>query len=345
MQQQNTKETPMSISFKRRIVLQQLALLGGGILGLDARAQAVKSDWPSKPIRVVVPFAAGGATDSIARAIGEALSKRIGQPVVIENKGGAGGIVGTDSVAKASPDGYTLLFSLSTSMLINQFLYAKLPYNPLRDLTLVSQVVDAPVVLLVGSAVPATNMKELLAYVKANKSKLAYGSWGNGSYAHLAGAYMSKTMDADMRHIAYKGEAPMLQDMLGGSLPMCFASALSAKPHIESGRLKVIGVTGRRRIEIMPKVPTIYEQGVTDDAYTIVGWMAFGAPAGLPENILTPLYAHLREAAKEPAVLERFASAGFSSVMNSPQEFRQTYQRDIPIWKSLVETADAKLEQ
>ena len=329
---------------KRRSVLQGMAALGStGLLG-TALAQTGKAAWPTKPIRLVVPFNAGGATDIIARTVGEALSKRIGQPVVVDNKGGAAGILGTDAVAKAPADGHTLLLTLSTSMLINQFLYTKLPYNPQKDLALITQVAAAPVTLVVHPSVPATNMKELLAYVKAQKGKLSYGSWGTGSYAHLAGAYMSKTTDSDMVHVAYKGEAPMIQELIGGQLQLCFSSALNTKPFIDSGRVKAIGVTGKQRMDILPKVPTIFEQGVQDDAYSIFGWVAMGAPAGIPKEIVDQLSAHLREVAKDPKVVERIAAAGFLPMMNSPQEFQQNYQRDMPIWKALVEAAGARLD-
>ena len=329
---------------KRRSVLQGMAALGStGLLG-TALAQTGKAAWPTKPIRLVVPFNAGGATDIIARTVGEALSKRIGQPVVVDNKGGAAGILGTDAVAKAPADGHTLLLTLSTSMLINQFLYTKLPYNPQKDLALITQIAAAPVTLVVHPSVPANNMKELLAYVKAQKGKLSYGSWGTGSYAHLAGAYMSKTMDGDMVHVAYKGEAPMIQELIGGQLQLCFSSALNTKPFIDSGRVKAIGVTGKQRMDILPKVPTIFEQGVQDDAYSIFGWVAMGAPAGIPKEIVDQLSAHLREVAKDPKVVERIAAAGFLPMMNSPQEFQQNYQRDMPIWKALVEAAGARLD-
>jgi tripartite-type tricarboxylate transporter receptor subunit TctC len=320
----------MSNPVTRRDILQGLAAIGGGSLlatgATSALAQAGKpAAWPTKPIRVVVPFNAGGATDIIARSIGEALAKRVGQPVVVDNRGGAAGILGTEAVAKAAPDGHTLMVSLSTSMLINQFLYTKLPYNPQKDIALVTQIAAA-------------------AYVKAKKGKLSYGSWGVGSYAHLAGAYMSKTMDADMNHAAYKGEAPMIQELIGGQLQLCFSSALNTKPFIDSGRLKAIGVTGKERMEILPKLPTIHEQGVTDDAYSIFGWVAMGAPAGVPKEIVDQLYGHLREIAKDPKVLERITGAGFMPMMNSPQAFRENYQRDMPIWKALVEQAGAKLD-
>ncbi|WKL14349.1 tripartite tricarboxylate transporter substrate binding protein [Comamonas testosteroni] len=338
----------MSNQVTRRDILQGLAAIGGGSLlttgAGSALAQAGKPAWPSKPIRVVVPFNAGGATDIMARTIGEVLAKRLGQPVVVDNKAGAAGILGTEAVAKAAPDGHTLLLSLSTSMLINQFLYTKLPYNPQKDIALITQVAAAPVTLVVHPSVPANNMKELLAYVKAHKGKLSYGSWGVGSYAHLAGAYMSKTMDADMNHAAYKGEAPMIQELIGGQLQLCFSSALNTKPFIDSGRLKAIGVTGKERMEILPKLPTIFEQGVTDDAYSIYGWVAMGAPAGVPKEVVDQLYGHLREIIKDPKVLERITGAGFIPMMNSPQAFRDNYQRDMPVWKALVEQAGAKLD-
>ena len=330
----------------RRSMLQGLAVLGGGLMGAAQAqtAQTARTAWPGKPVRVVVPFNAGGATDIIARTVGEALSQRIGQPVVIDNKGGAAGILGTDAVAKAAPDGHTLLVSLSTSMLINQFLYTKLPYDPQKDLALVSQIAAAPVTLVVHPSVGANDMKELLAYARANKGKLSYGSWGTGSYAHLAGAYMSKTTGSDMTHSAYKGEAPMIQDLIGGQLQFCFSSALNTKPFIEAGRLKAIGVTGRQRMQILPQVPTIFEQGVQDDAYSIFGWIAMGAPAGTPREIVDALHGHLREIARDPKVQERIVGAGFLALMNSPDEFRRNYQRDMPVWKALVEAADAKLD-
>ena len=337
----------MSIRFspvRRRALVAGCVLSLAGPAGLIASGAHAADAWPTKPIRLVVPFNAGGATDIIARTVGEALSKRIGQPVVVDNKGGAAGILGTDAVAKAPADGHTLLLTLSTSMLINQFLYTKLPYNPQKDLALITQVAAAPVTLVVHPSVPANNMKELLAYVKAQKGKLSYGSWGTGSYAHLAGAYMSKTTDSDMVHVAYKGEAPMIQELIGGQLQLCFSSALNTKPFIDSGRVKAIGVTGKQRMDILPKVPTIFEQGVQDDAYSIFGWVAMGAPAGIPKEIVDQLSAHLREVAKDPKVVERIAAAGFLPMMNSPQEFQQNYQRDMPIWKALVEAAGARLD-
>ena len=326
---------------RRQWMATAAAAAGTSLVGLPAWA---KSAYPNKPIRFIVPFNPGGATDIVARVLAEAMSKRLGQPIVVENKAGAAGMLGTDQVAKSAPDGYNVLLSLSTSMLINQYLYTKMAYNPQKDLLLLSELASAPVTLVVHPSVPANTMPELLAWVKANKGKVSYGSWGVGSYAHLGGAYMSKTMNADMSHVAYRGEAPMIQELIGGQLQLCFSSALNTKPFIDSGRVKAIGVTGKQRMDILPKVPTIFEQGVQDDAYSIFGWVAMGAPAGIPKEIVDQLSAHLREVAKDPKVVERIAAAGFLPMMNSPQEFQQNYQRDMPIWKALVEAAGARLD-
>ncbi|MDH1701188.1 Bug family tripartite tricarboxylate transporter substrate binding protein [Comamonas terrigena] len=329
-------------NFNRRTALQGMAALAGS--SLLPHAAWAKVAYPSKPVRFIVPFNPGGATDIVARVLGESMSKRMGQPILVENKGGAAGMLGTDQVAKAAADGYTLALSLSTSLMINQFLYTKMAYNPQKDLLMLSQIASAPVTLVVHPSVPANNMKELLAWVKANKGKVSYGSWGVGSYAHLGGAYMSKTTGAEMTHVAYKGEAPMIQELIGGQLQLCFSSAQNTKAFIDSGRLKAIGVTGRQRMTVLPNLPTIHEQGVTDEAYAIAGWVAMAAPAGMPKEIVDQIYAQVRESAKDPKVQERIAGAGFLPMFSSPDEFAKAYAREMPVWKSLIELAEARLD-
>jgi len=333
----------MTSSISRRTVLRGMTALSGAAV-FSPLARANTRGWPNKPIRLVVPFSAGGATDTLARTLGEALSRRVGQPVLVENKMGASGVLGTHEVVKAPADGYTLLVSLSTSMLISQFLYSKLPYQPRKDLLMLSQIAAAPVTLVTHPSVPANTMPELLDFVKHNKGKLSYGSWGAGSYGHLAGAYMSTSMDADMVHAPYRGETPMIQDLIGGRVSLCFSSAMNTKPFIASGQLKGIGATGKTRMEILPDLPTIYEQGVQDDAYSVFGWVAIGAPAGLPQDIVDQLSAHITEIAKEPNMIQRVKNAGFGLMMNSPEQFRQNYERELPVWKRLVELADAQLD-
>jgi tripartite-type tricarboxylate transporter receptor subunit TctC len=326
---------------RRQMVLAAAAAAGSSLIGLPAWAKAA---YPSKPIRFIVPFNPGGATDIVARVLGEAMSKKLGQPIIVENKAGASAMLGTDQVAKSAPDGYNVVLSLSTSLLINQFLYSKMAYNPQKDLLMLSEIASAPVTLVVHPSVPANNMQELLAWVKKNKSKVSYGSWGVGSYAHLGGAYMSKTMDADMSHVAYKGEAPMIQELIGGQLQLCFSSAQNTKPFIDSGRLKAIGVTGKHRMSVLPNVPTIFEQGVTDDAYSIAGFVGMALPAGTPKDVVDTLYAALKEASQDSKVKERIDGSGFLQVFSTPEEFAKTYAKAAPVWKSLIEVAEAKVD-
>lgn len=306
----------------------------------SARAQA----YPSKPIRIVVPYPAGGATDVIARVIGDKLAERLKTTVIVDNKGGAGGIVGTDAVAKSAPDGHTLVVSLSTSLLTNQFLYEKLPYNAQRDLALVSHLAVAPVTLVVHPSVSASTGPELLQYIAANKGKLTYGSWGIGSYAHMAGAYMSQAQNADMTHVPYKGEAPMLQDLLGGQIQMAFASALGTKPHVDSGKLKMIGVTGTRRMAILPATSTLVEQGMKDEVYQLVGFIGMAAPANTPKDIIQRLAREVQSIMEAPALTERIAAMGFSVSAGTPEAFAAVYQRDLPVWERMVRQSGAKLE-
>ncbi len=246
-----------------------LALAAGGLFGglsLSLALPAVAQTYPAKPIRIVVPYVAGGGTDTIARAMGEKLSKRLGQPVVVDNKAGASGIIGTDAVAKAAPDGYTLLMTLTQSVLTNQFLYQKLPYDPRKDLTMISVLADAQLVLVAHPSVPARTARELGEYARSRPGKLSYASWGVGSLSHLSGAYYSKLVHGQAMHVPYKGEAPMMQDLLGGQVQFGFASILSAKPYIQSGKLKALAVTGTQRSSALPDMPTFAESGMQDSA-------------------------------------------------------------------------------
>ncbi|KQP20614.1 tripartite tricarboxylate transporter substrate binding protein [Pseudorhodoferax sp. Leaf267] len=319
-----------------------LLALGTGLVAAPfVRAQ---SAWPTRPIKIIVPFNAGGATDAVARMLADKLTARLGQPVIIDNKGGAGGIIGTDAVAKAAPDGQTFTVSLSTSLLINQFLYTKLPYNPQKDLALVSQLAIAPVTLVVHPSVPASNAAELRKYIQANKGKVSYGSYGIGSYAHLAGAFMSQSLDADMAHVSYKGEAPMVQDLLGGQIQMAFSSAQNTKPHIDAGKLKVIGTTGDKRMAVLPNVPTLAEQGMNDDAYRIVGWVAMAAPAKTPTEIVHRMAKEITAVFEAPDMRERIANLGFDVVAGTPEAFAAAYKKDAPVWEKLVKASGAKLD-
>lgn len=328
----------------RRRVLQGLAaLISTGLLG-SALAQAGKDAWPAKPIKLIVPYQAGGATDITARALGEKLSARLGQPVLVDNRGGAGGVTGTDQALKSPADGYTLLVSLGTTMLINQFLYDRLPYQPQKDQALITQIALAPVVLLVNPQLPVNNAAELMAYIDRNKGKIAYGSWGMGSYAHLAGAWLSDKHKADMNHVAYKGEAPMLQDLVGGQFQMAFASLQSARPYIESGRLKSLAVTGAQRMDALPKVATMAEQGIKDEVFQVTGWVGMSAPAKTPPEVVARLGVELQAVIAMPEVRDRIQQMGFIPVGSSPEQFSAQFKKDAPVWERVVKVSGAKLD-
>jgi len=307
-------------------------------------AQAQAQAFPSKPVRIVVPFAPGGATDILARVLAEKMAPKLGQPVIVDNKPGAAGIVGTDAVAKAAPDGHTIVLGLSNTLLTNQFLYTRLPYDVQRDLVLVSQVATAPLLLVVHAGVPAANARELQQYIQRNKGKVAYGSYGAGAYPHLAGAYMNEALKAGMAHVAYKGEAPMMQDLVAGNIQMAYVSALQAKPHIDTGRIKAIGVTGEQRIGVLPNVPTLVEQGLNDQAYRVTGWLAFAAPAATPRAVVQRLADVIRAACEEPDVKARIAAMGFEVKASTPEAFATAYKRDWPVWEKLVKQSGAKLD-
>ena len=326
--------------FKRRTLLSAGLFLGAALCSATGWTQT----YPTKPIKLIVPYAAGGATDITARTIGEKLTTRLGQPVLVDNRGGAGGVTGTDQALKSPADGYTFLVSLGTTMLINQYLYEKLPYNPQKDQALITQIALAPVVLLVNAQVPVNTAPELMQYIEHNKSKLAYGSWGMGSYAHLAGAWLSDNLKADMNHAAYKGESPMLQDLVGGQIQLTFASLQSARPYIESGRLKALAVTGTQRMIALPKVPTMSEQGIKDEVFRVIGWVGMSAPAKTPADVLARMGTEVRAILAQPDVPERIQQMGFIPVGSTAEEFNVQFKKDAPVWERLVKLSGAKLD-
>jgi tripartite-type tricarboxylate transporter receptor subunit TctC len=335
------QETNMLNNKSRR---QALATATVALMALCTGTQAQAQAYPNKPIKLIVPYAPGGATDIIARTLGEKLADRLGQPVLVDNRAGAGGVTGTDAAAKAAPDGYTFLVTLGTTVLINQFLYEKLPYNPGRDFSLVSQLALAPVTLLVNPNSGINSASDLKAHIQKNPSKLSYGSWGMGSYAHLAGAYLSQSMTADMTHAAYKGEAPMLQDLVGGQIDFAFASAQTAKPYIDGGKLRSIAVTGEQRMSVLPNVPTMREQGFRDDIFRVTGWIAMAAPAKTPNDVLQRVAAEVRAIVALPETQERINKMGFIPVGNTPEQFATVYKSEFPVWERVVKMSGAKLD-
>lgn len=331
----------ITVALNRRRFFTNCAAIGGAIGA--ARWSEAATGWPQKPVRVIVPYNPGGATDVVARLLGNQLASRLGQPILVENRSGAGGILGTDAAAKADPDGYTFVVSITTSLLINQYLYNRLPYDPRRDLAWVSQIALTQMILAVHPSIPARSGPELLAFVKENKGKLSYGSFGIGSPAHLCGSHMSQSQNGGMVHVAYRGEAPMLQDLLGGQIHIAFASAQVTKPHSEKG-LRLIGVTGEQRLQILPELPTLSEQGMNDSAYRLAGFMGMAAPVKTPESIVRRMSKEISDICRNPEIRERLVAMGFSPVASTPESFAAAYAKDAPAWENLVKDSGAKLE-
>jgi len=307
-------------------------------LALAAQAQS----WPSKPIKMVVPFTAGGSTDTVARIISEKLTPRLGQPVVVENKAGAGGALGSDFVAKQPADGYTYLVGTSSTMAIAPWVYTKLPYSPTRDFTPVTLLGTADIIVVVHASVPIRNTAELLAYAKANPGKLTFASGGNGSISHLLGEYFKSMAKVDMLHVPYKGDAQMVTDMLGGQVNMAFGTAVAWLPHIKSGKVAAVAVTNPKRSTTLTDLPTLNESGVP--GYEAVQWFGIAAPTGTPNEIVQRMYTEIKAILAMPDVQKRFTELGFDVVGNTPAEFAQFLRDENAKWKKIAEIAGTKLD-
>jgi tripartite-type tricarboxylate transporter receptor subunit TctC len=320
-----------------RLAVASAAAASGLPLATVARAASDKASFPAKPVRVIVPFAPGGATDVLARGDSDRLGQPLGQPAIVDNRPGAAGLLACDAVAKAAADGHTLTLGTTSTMLSNQFMFKKMAYDPQKDMVPVVRICWAPIVLVTNSQVPARNLRELIAYIGANKGKLSYGSYGIGSQGHLVLASLSNLTNADMSHIAYKGEAPMVQDLVGGQLMMGIGSILSLKQHIDSGKLRAISFTGPNRVPALPDVPTFAEQGHREDAFTISGWLGIAATGGTPAAIVEQLAAEVRKALQTREVNARVLVAGFVPFTDdSPAGFQADWKRELPIWKKLL---------
>lgn len=326
---------------------RQFHALGASALAMPglALAQSGAAAWPSQTVKIIVPYQAGGGTDVLARMIGQKLADATKQPFVVDNRGGAGGIIGMTAVAKAPGDGHTLAVGLSSTLLINQFLYTKMPYDPVKDVAMVYRFADGLQILAVKPSLPVKNGTELLAYIKANKGKLTYGSYGQGSFPHLAGAYLSEITQGNMSHVAYKGEAPMIQDFLGGHLDMAWVSVPNAKGHIESGKLRAIGVNAPQRMKAMPDIPTLNSVGMTDPVFAMFGWLALAAPGSTPRSVQDKMAAEVRKAMQDPEVQRKIEDMGYRPILDSsPEAFTAEYKAQMPKWADLVKISGAKLD-
>ena len=297
-------------------------------------------DYPAKPIRLVVPFATGGVTDTIARVMADKLTQRLGQNVIVENRPGGSGNPGTQYVAQSPPDGYTLLLVFDGTMVINPFVFAKIPFDTVKDFMPVTKLGDAALVLVAHPSVGAKNFAELMAYSKANPGKLSFGHSGTGGTTHVAGELLKQRTGLDMTHIPYKSGGQAVVDAIGGQVPLAYSAVAGAHAHVKSGKLVGIGVSTPRRVGSLPDVPTFIEQGVS--GFDVSSWVGIMAPAKTPRAVIDKLNGAIVAALKEPDLRERFATLGVEPVGNSPEQFGEQIKVDLARWQKVVEAARIK---
>src|SRR5713101_8206380 len=288
-------------------------------LAASVAAAAALAQYPAKPIRLIVPFAAGGGNDSVARLVGKRLSDSLGQPLVVDNRPGAGGVLGADLAAKAAPDGYTLFLGGVGSHAINPNLSDSLPYDPITDFAPVALLAQAPLVLVVHPSVPAESFKAFVALARSRPGQLNYASNGNGSSSHLAAVMFDSMAGVDMVHVPYKGLSPALTDLLSGRVQLMFSSVVAILPHIRAEKLRGLAVTGSRRLPSMPDLPTIAESGLPD--YEASSWYGVLAPAGTPKEIIARLNAETVKALDRPGVKSSLLAEGAEPIGGTPEQF------------------------
>jgi tripartite-type tricarboxylate transporter receptor subunit TctC len=319
-----------------------LSALATGLSVLLLPASVAAQDFPNKPIRLIVPFPAGGPNDIIARVIGQRMSELIKQPVLIDNRGGQGGVLGTDAVAKANPDGYTIAISSAGALAISPSM-EKVAYDTLRDLQPVTLVAKVPEMLVVASNVPARDMSELVALAKAQPGKLNFASSGPGSLPHLAGELLKLTAKIDIVHVPYRGAAPAVNDLLGQQVQMAFLDLPVLLPQIRAGALRPIAMGSPDRAPTAPEVPTTAEAGMPD--LLAENWYGMVAPAGTPPAIVATLNRIATEAMRDPAVKERLASQGATLIGDTPEHFRSFIKAEIKKWAKVIKDAGVATEQ
>jgi tripartite-type tricarboxylate transporter receptor subunit TctC len=317
--------------------------IGAVLIVLAGALQAHAQSYPNKPIRMIVPYAAGGAADITARVVAQKMSEGLGVPVVIDNRGGANGNIGTDAVAKAAADGYTVLLTASGPIVVNQSLYPKLPYDPLKDLVPISQLTSYQYVLIVPDGSPIKSVLQLVQMAKAEPGKLSYGSTGIGGGGHLAGEKFASMTGTQMTHVPYKGNALALSDLLGGQLSFTFDTVVTAAPHIASAKVRAYAVTGPKRASSLPQLPTMAELGYKD--FNVTQFQGLFAPAKTSPVIIERLRAEVAKALKSPEVVKRLATdGGYDLVGSSPAEFTKLIQDEAAAYGRLIKDAHIKVE-
>ena len=329
-----------------RMISRRLALAGAcaavaasALAPLTASAQAA---YPNKPVTIIVPFSAGGTTDILARIVGQALNTELGQSVIIDNRAGAGGNIGGALAAKAKPDGYTLFMGTVGTHAINESLYKKMPFNPIKDFAPLTRVANVPNLLVANPNQPFKTVKELIAYAKANPGKVNYGSSGSGSSIHLSGDLFKSMAKVDMVHVPYKGSAPAVTDLLGNQIGIMFDNMPSAVQHVRAGKLVPLAVTTAKRSPELPDVPTIAEAGVP--GYEATSWFGMFAVAGTPKPVLDRLHAALAKVLKQSDVQKKIAEQGGEVVVDTPEQFAAFIKTETAKWGKVVKESGATVD-
>ncbi len=305
-------------------------------------AAAYSQTYPIKPIRIIVPFPPGGATDVLARTVGPRMSETFAQQVIVENRSGATGNIGAELAAKAAPDGYTLVVGQASNIAINITLMGRLPYDPVKDFTPLTLLASTPNVLVIHPSLPVRSVKDLIALAKSKPGQLNYATSGNGSPGHFSAELLKKMAGIDMVHIPYKGASPALIDVVGGHASLYFTAMLSAQPFVKSGRLRVIAQTSAKRSPSLPDLPTIAEAGYPD--YDITSWWGMLGPAGLPRDIANKLHAEIVRIIATPDVKERLNGLGADAVTNTPEQFTAYIKAEIAKWARIIKETGVKAE-
>ncbi len=332
---------PASHTTRRRALsaIVSTAVMGTGLLaGVPAFAQT----YPTKPVTIIVPFAAGGATDILARIIGQALTTELGQSVIVDNRAGAGGNIGGQAAAKATPDGYTLFMGTVGTHAINASLYKKMPFDPVKDFAPLTRVANVPNLLVANPNQPFKTVKDLIAYAKANPGKVNFGSSGNGSSIHLSGELFKSLAKVDMQHVPYKGSAPAVTDLLGNQIAVMFDNMPSALQHVRSGKLVPIAVTTAKRSPELPNVPTIAEAGLP--GYEATSWFGMFAPADTPAPVLAQLNKAIVKVLNQADVKKKISEQGAEAYSETPEQFAAFIQAEAAKWGKVVKESGASLD-
>ena len=319
--------------------MMTLLVLAAGVLGAP---QVVAQNYPTKPVRLVLPYPPGGGSDTIARPLAQRLTARLGQQVVVDNRGGAGGAIGMENAARSAPDGYTIVMALTAQLAVNPSLFRKLPYDPVKDFTPITQMADGPYILVVHPSLPVKSVKEFIALARKRPGEIAYASSGNGSGGHLAAVLLGTMTGIKMLHVPYKGGGPALVDLLAGNVQMLFSTYAAGKGHIASGRIRALAVSTAQRPSVIPDLPTVAEAGVP--GYAAGVWYAMLAPAGTPRDIVDRLNREIIAVLKDPGYSKILFSGAIDPVGSTPEALTELIKSEMAKYAKLVKDAGVRVD-